>query len=1299
MKKFLTLIFITLFTFMNVNVNATHYMGGEITWECLSNGNFRFITKVYRECDGINYPNPITMNSNSPAGNITMYLYPNPIQGKLDISPDCNDDPIFANINCYPDPGVSNTGAVEEWTYTSDQAYPNGITLNGVPPASGWVFSYRDCCRNPCSNIPNSNNLYWFLRAVMYPYNGQNNNPCWDDSPVFSEIPSTVICTGYPFTYNHNAFDKQLDSLSYEWAQPMTNSNAPITTYNAGYSYTSPLPGTFHNPNNVNSVVNPYTGEISFTSFTQGAFVTVTKVTAYKCGIKIAEIFREMQIVLLPCGYNSPPDVTAPFQNQTTGLFTEYIDTVYAGEIVNFFISAIDTLPLYLANGDLQTVTLEASGSAFGDGYTSTTTGCLSAPCATMSPAPPISNLYGLSSTFNWQTDCNHLQTDNGCGSISNVYNFVLKVYDDYCPAPGINIGTVTIVILNPILENPDLKCVSVDSIGDVILSWIPPDTSYLPNKFYSYDIYHSNNINGPYVLIDSVMNYNTTVYTHNGALGDTLVNYYYLKTNSGCFEKFESNPSDTLSSILLNVTSLSNDVAELDWNFNHIPPLSTSGYFYIYRKNPGFNWLLIDSTFSNYYTDTLDNACGYVDYKIELYDSSGCYSVSSIDNDLFQNATPSEIGCISVENDGYLTLEWLLPTDPTTTNNFYCYYIYSSQDNIIYTLLDSVMNLNTTNYLDLTNDGSQNIVYYFMKIKIYCGDYFVSNSSDTINSIYLDITKLSSITSYLDWNDIRLNNISTLYDKYTLYKGYDINNLYNYDSLINIGYYDTNIVCYDSIYYRVNIEDSIGCINHSNVVGEAFFDDTPPNTPYVDSVSVTSLNNVIVTWKPSTSDDVIGYIIYHFDNVWNPIDTVYDTNMYIDYINDPCDKSQSYVISSIDSCGLVSPMSIDSIHQTLFIEFEYSDPCLNVIKFKWNDYINMNPEIYEYYLYVGENDSNYKILDVVTNISSGYYTYTHKDLKEDTEYCYYVKAVSIDGSKSSTSCTICKYSLKQNLPEYLYIRYVTVENNEYIKMVFNVDITSNVKQYNIYRSDNLSGPYDLIGNVNPQGMNNLEFYDYDVNVKNQSYYYKVINVDSCDNDTYISEYAKTIYLEAFNDNKFINTINFNDYEGWFWSGVKKYNIYRIVDNMVDPIPIVELQYGSNSFDDDISNLIVSEGDFKYYVEAIEDMNYLNFSDTSRSNIYRIIQPSRIFMANSFSPKGYNSKFKPIIVFTVTDDYEFTVYNRWGMLIFTTNNIYDEWDGTYKGEYVPGGVYVYVVKYQNSRHKYNEKIGTVTVLY
>jgi hypothetical protein len=36
--------------FIPTQTTATHYMGGEITWECMPNGNFRFVMKAYREC-------------------------------------------------------------------------------------------------------------------------------------------------------------------------------------------------------------------------------------------------------------------------------------------------------------------------------------------------------------------------------------------------------------------------------------------------------------------------------------------------------------------------------------------------------------------------------------------------------------------------------------------------------------------------------------------------------------------------------------------------------------------------------------------------------------------------------------------------------------------------------------------------------------------------------------------------------------------------------------------------------------------------------------------------------------------------------------------------------------------------------------------------------------------------------------------------------------------------------------------------------------------------------------------------
>jgi len=121
-----------------------------------------------------------------------------------------------------PIPTMPNTGAIEEWYYTSDVANPTGVLINGVPPAGGWIFSHTRCCRNPCTSVLNAGVLSWFLRAVMYPYQGQNAFPCYDNSPEFAEVPSTVNCSGSPF-YNYLlGSDNEADSLSYGFAPHWT---------------------------------------------------------------------------------------------------------------------------------------------------------------------------------------------------------------------------------------------------------------------------------------------------------------------------------------------------------------------------------------------------------------------------------------------------------------------------------------------------------------------------------------------------------------------------------------------------------------------------------------------------------------------------------------------------------------------------------------------------------------------------------------------------------------------------------------------------------------------------------------------------------------------------------------------------------------------------------------------------------------------------------------------------------------------------------------------------------------------
>jgi len=107
-------------------------------------------------------------------------------------------------------------------------------------------------------------------------------------------------------------------------------------------------------------------------------------------------------------------------------------------------------------------------------------------------------------------------------------------------------------------------------------------------------------------------------------------------------------------------------------------------------------------------------------------------------------------------------------------------------------------------------------------------------------------------------------------------------------------------------------------------------------------------------------------------------------------------------------------------------------------------------------------------------------------------------------------------------------------------------------------------------------------------------------------------------------------------------------------------------------------------------------------SDTVQQVI--VIKESEIFyIANAFTPdgNGLNELFLPVITAGIDPKfYEFDIYNRWGERIFTSENIYEGWDGTFKGEKVKVGVYTWKIRLQHQTSaKRKEFTGIVNVLW
>lgn len=1097
---------------------ASHLMGGEITWECQGNGQYIFKLKFYRDCNGINTPNVVALSVfNHPTiTSINLSLI-----SQTDISPTCNTaGPTISCTNAETQPGWPTSGspvagAVQESVFES-----NPITMTGIPPSQGWIFAYSDCCRNgSVSNLQNASSFGFTLRAAMYSFNGQNADPCFDSSPSFLESPSTVICLGSPFKYNHNAYDPELDSLSFSWAKPLddftgayvADTNPDSVPFNAGYTYDSPLPGTAQNPANVPAQINPATGEISFTSFTQGYFVTNVKVEAWKCGTLVAEIYREIQVVLLPCAVNSTPTVT----------YTTYQSTVPAGTLVNFTLSGND--PGVLADGVTpQSVTINASGTQFGTGFTSASSGCLNPPCATLTSSLPVSAPTNISTTFNWQTTCNHISYNNTCNTISNTYTFVFRVKDDFCPAPAENISTVSITVLAiPVVPSPQPHCVSVLPNGDVTLSWsIPPDPF---STFTGYLIYTSNTSGGPFTLLDSILTYTDTTYTHIGANANTARVYYYIQSRSGCFGLVQSPPVDTISSIFLNVTNPGNGTALLSWNSIATPNIpSSTGIYSIFQEYPTGIWTLIGSTSNLSLIDSIFVCNATINYRVEIADNTGCTSVSSIDGGTFQNI----------------------------------------------------------------------------------------------------------------------------------------------------------IV---------------------------------PNIPMIDTLSVDDNNNAMISWNVNPAFDTEGYVIYMFNGTaWLPIDTVYGISStdYNYLLSDAGLGSEQYRLAAYDSCGNISPMGIS--YSTIYLT-SVPQICDRSVVLNWTTYSNLGTGLASYNVYQSMTGVTgpYTLIGTVDPAT---FTFTVASLAPLSNYYYKIAAVDSSGTKTVSSNRLIFYSATPAPPLFSYLQKVSVLDPNQVDITCHIDIAAATLNYKIMRSlDTVSANYDLIGTVPSSTSSPVIYSDYSALTDNYSYYYKVINVDSCGYDGMQTNIGRTILLTALSndsemtDSVMVNKLIWNDYEDWS-GNVLSYNIYRGIDGVMDPTPIVTnlpfTSAGLNTYTDDVSMLLFGQGVFSYYVEALEGMgNIYNFSENSLSNIAEAYQNPKVFIPNAFRPASeINNIFIPVTTYVNFTEYEFSVFNRWGLQVFTTNNVDQGWDGTNRGTKSEEGVYVYLVRFKSSRGEYIDFKGSVTLL-
>ncbi|MFT6851213.1 MAG: gliding motility-associated-like protein [Sphingobacteriales bacterium] len=645
MKNIIWLLLL-IFCFIPFNSNASHVKGGEIYWECDANGNYIFYARVYRDCSGAGtLPNNLSLFSSSavfPGFPATLTLI-----STADITPSCD----FATGGPQPttaclvpnQAGSGGQGATERMIYKS---LP--IDLQGVPapPAAGYtIYTTPPPSRNAPNNISCGGMT---IRAKIFPFKKPGKplantlSKCYDNSPTFAESPVPLVITSpETYIYNNNTKDIDGDSVSFSFDEPWQSFNTSCN-FLPPYNVNKPIPG--------DPILFSESGELIYKPVNVGKFVTCIKVTSYRCGQKIAEIYRDFQteIIAEPANYedNSPPTILAPFENNSL-----FDTTVFAGSTVKFKIDVEDLdNPSFSVSG-FQNLQLMFNSEHFGNGYSDTTAGCQLPPCAMINlsedlagAAPteffnngdalgwgyeyPGGTAEGKGSLwFYWPTACENLQATDCGPAQARTFRFVIRARDGACPAPGQTSKTISIRVLPaPEIKSPEIKTAEVLNNGDVKLSWEKPERD--PVAFISHNIYTSTSKFAAFTLAASLPDFSATSYTHTGVDANNKTRlYYFVETISTCL-KTVSRAQDTIQVIKANPSyNIFGGNIKVTWNPLRDPLATSSATEYkIFREYPvGSGFIEVGTTSENVYFDNLDGkACqDSVNYKITIADNA----------------------------------------------------------------------------------------------------------------------------------------------------------------------------------------------------------------------------------------------------------------------------------------------------------------------------------------------------------------------------------------------------------------------------------------------------------------------------------------------------------------------------------------------------------------------------------------------------------------------------------------------------------------------------------------------------
>ena len=501
------------------------------------------------------------------------------------------------------------------------------------------------------------------------------------------------------------------------------------------------------------------------------------------------------------------------------------------------------------------------------------------------------------------------------------------------------------------------------------------------------------------------------------------------------------------------------------------------------------------------------------------------------------------------------------------------------------------------------------------------------------------------------------------------------------------------------------------------------------PKEPTFDYMTINLVTgNPTLYWTAPTYDpqypNPTGYIIYKqmpnaLGNVdYFAIDTVDDATY--SYTDSTSNGNQARLFYRIASNGPTEPSRQTLYHANIWLTSAY-DSCNAVLKLNWESYDGWkNENISDHYkLYISNSSdfSTFTRIDTVDKFDNKYYL---KNVKENTDYYFYLTASRNDVDMTTFSNLYYKRTVMPFTPSYMTVDSVLASDNG-TQIYYSIDSITQLSKFKVLRWEYPDTNKILFSaKVIDEFSDNSRTFSVDTSdtwaARTRLFYYKLDAYNSCNAVVKVSNLCNTVVpvptpgkttVKLEWDPLYIDTVRI---PSRIINHVS-YKIFRIVYaqgvDLAQIGEVVEIANVSNSsFTDDISNYRYMnppyQFTFKYYVEAREYTPVGKEVTLSRSRVVTTeIKPS-VVMPDAIAPTMYNMAhghsrniLAPVISFDA--QYELTIYDRWGTVIYHGNS---GWNGKYpSGEYAIEGTYLYRLEVYTNDSGSVVKTGHVSVVY